>query len=36
VEVENVKISCERLRDIGARVEGYYYDMDAVELRKVC
>ncbi|MGC9049483.1 carbonic anhydrase [Pyrobaculum sp.] len=36
VEAENVKLTCERLRDIGASVEGYYYDMDAVDLRKVC
>ncbi|AEA12527.1 carbonic anhydrase [Thermoproteus uzoniensis 768-20] len=36
VEVENVRVSCEKLRDIGARVEGYYYDIDAVELKRVC
>jgi len=36
VEVENVKITCEKLRGLGAEVEGFYYDLDAVELRRIC
>lgn len=35
-EVENVKISCEKLRGLGVEVEGYYYDMESVELVRVC
>jgi len=36
VETENVKITCEKLRGLGAEVEGYYYDLDAFELRRIC
>jgi carbonic anhydrase len=36
VETENVKITCEKLRDLGAEVGGYYYDLDAFELRRIC
>jgi carbonic anhydrase len=36
VEVENVKITCEKLRGLGAEVEGFYYDLDAFELRRIC
>lgn len=34
--VENIKLSCERLKALGAEVEGYYYDMDVPALNKVC
>jgi carbonic anhydrase len=36
VEVENVKITCEKLKGLGAEVEGYYYDLDAFEFRRIC
>jgi len=36
VEVENVRVSCERLRGLGVEVVGLYYDLDALELRRVC
>ena len=36
VEAENVKIACEKLRGLGAEVGGYYYDLDAFELRRIC
>jgi len=36
VETENVKIACEKLRGLGAEVEGFYYDLDAFELRRIC
>jgi carbonic anhydrase len=36
VETENVKITCEKLRGLGAEVVGYYYDLDAFELRRIC
>jgi len=36
VETENVKITCEKLRGLGAEVEGYYYDLDTFELRRIC
>jgi len=36
VETENMKIACEKLRGLGAEVEGYYYDLDAFELRRIC
>ena len=35
-EVENVCISCEKLRSLGAEVECYYYDMDKPALERVC
>jgi carbonic anhydrase len=36
VEKENVKITCEKLRGLGAEVVGYYYDLDAFELQRIC
>ena len=35
-EVENVKIACEKLGELGAEVEGYYYDLDGPALIPVC
>ncbi|AAL65087.1 carbonic anhydrase part 2, authentic frameshift [Pyrobaculum aerophilum str. IM2] len=35
-EVENVKIACEKLRELWAEVEGYYYDLDGPALIPVC
>lgn len=35
VEIENVKISYEKLRDMGALVENCY-DMETFKLKKIC
>lgn len=35
-EIENILISCEKLRPLGVEVEGWYYDIDEVRLERVC